>query len=217
LSLWISAGDVRTYANLDSTTGRYSDAAIGSNILAAQTFLEQKTGRLFTPQTGARKFTTENRAAISIPDVRSVTSVVLNGTSLTDGETYWLLPDRTFGGTGIYTGIQFRSFGRTRERWYLAVPDWWDRGLDMSRQYEQASLPNDLVITSSQWGWDPAPGDVRHAAKVLAAWMTKRADALLGNAVQTPDGSVLDFSRFPPEVNAVIETYRAAEQVVGVY
>lgn len=213
MTLWISAADVRTYANLDSTSGRYGDAALGSNIRAAQTLIEQRTGRLFGTSTGTRYFTTEGRAQLAIPDLRSVTSVVLSGTALTADETYWLLPDPKW--PQVYTSIQFRSFGRTRGRWYYAVPDWWDRGLDMDNTYESASLPNDLAITSNAWGWGTPPDDILHAAKTLAAWITKRADALLGNAVQTPDGTVLDYSQLPPEVNAVIATYRAGEQAVA--
>lgn len=213
MGLWISAADVRTFANLDGTSGRYSDAAIGSNILAAQTLIEQRTGRTFDAGTGTRYFTTENRAALTIPDLRSVVSVTLNGEQLVNGETYWLLPAPRW--PGIYTGIQFRAFGRSRGAWYLGIPDWWDRGLDLSSQYETTSLPNDLAIDSNGWGWDPPPADIRHAVKVLAAWMTKRADALLGNAVAMPDGSVIDYGEMPPEVNAVLATYRGGEQAVA--
>lgn len=214
MTLWISAADVRTFANLDGTTGRYSDAALGSNIRAAQTMLEQRTGRTFSPASGVRYFTTENRAAIAVPDVRAVISVTLNGEALTANETYWLLPDPKF--PEIYTGIQFRSFGRGRAPWYLGVPDWFDRGLDLPSPYGTSSMPNDLAISSSSWGWEAPPYDVLHAAKVLAAWITKRADALLGNAVQTPDGSVFDYSQMPPEVSAVIATYKIGEQAVAV-
>ena len=216
MSLWVTAAQVRSFANIDTTTGRYADAVIGSNILAAQEYISQKSGRQFDATTGSRKFTTENRAQLSIPDLRSVVSVTLNGSALTADETYWLLPDRRY--PTIYTAIQLRGFGRNRAPWYLGVPDWWDRGLDMEpTAYETSSLPNDLVIESNEWGWATLPSDVLHATKVLAAWLTKRADAMLGNAVQTPDGSIFDYSQYPPEVNAVIETYRGGEQVVAIY
>jgi len=215
LNQWISAADVRTYANLDGTAGRYSNGAIGSNILAAQQLIEQRTGRLFDAGSSTRKFTTEGRAQLAIPDLRSVQSVTLNGTALTADETYWLVPDPAY--PTIYTAIQFRAFGRNRARWYLSVPDWWDRGLDMDTAYETTSLPNDLVITSTEWGWATPPWDVLHAVKVTAAWMTKRADGILANAVQGPDGTVFDYSQLPPEVNAVIATYRVGEQMVAVF
>lgn len=215
MSQWISAADVRSFANIDSTTGRYSDAALGSNILAAQSLIEQRTGRQFSPQVATRYFTTEGRAALPIPDLRGVTSVTLNGTTLTANETYYLLPDPRY--PAVFSAIQFRAFGvRRRGSWYLSVPDWWDRGLDMPNGYDDSSLPNDLVIVSSLWGWSPIPYDVLHAAKALAAWMTKRADGLLGNAVQTPDGSIFDYSEFPPELNAVVAAYQTGAQMVAI-
>lgn len=215
VTYWVTPSQVRTFANLDSTSGRYSDAALGSNILAAQQLIEQRTGRLFTAGSGTRKFTTEGRAQLAIPDVRSVTTVTLNGATLTEDETYWLVGDPRF--PTVYTSIQFRAFGRNRSRWYLSVPDWWDRGLDMDSAYETSSLPNDLVITSTAWGWSEPPADVLHATKATAAWLTKRADALLGNAVQQPDGTVYAYDRYPPELDAIVSTYRVGEQAVQVF
>jgi hypothetical protein len=215
VSYWVTPAQVRTFANLDSSTGRYSDAALGSNILAAQQLIEQRTGRLFTAGSATRKFTTEGRAQLAIPDLRSVQTVTLNGTNLTADETYWLIQDAAF--PTIYTSIQFRAFGRNRAKWYLSVPDWWDRGLDMETAYETTSLPNDLVITSTEWGWADIPYDVMHATKAVAAWMTKRADALLGNAVQQPDGTVFAYDRYPPELDAILATYRVGEQMVSVF
>lgn len=214
MNLWISAADVRTYANLDGTAGRYSDAALGSNIRAAQQLIEQRTGRVFDAQTTSRTFTTEYRAQIAIPDVRSVSSVTFVGTALTANETYWLLPDPKF--PTVYTAIQFRVYGRNRLNWYLGNPNWYDRGLDMRVPYSTSSMPNDLVITGD-WGWSPPPWDILHATKVLAAWLTKRADGVLANAVQAPDGTVFDYSQMPPEVNAVIATYRVGEQAVSIF
>ena len=213
MSQWVTAADVRTFANIDGTAGRYSDAAIGSNILAAQALIEQRTGRQFDQSTGTRKFTTDGRAQLQIPDLRSASSVILNGSTLTADETYYLIADAAH--PTVYTAIQFRPFGRYRQPWYLSVPDWWDRGLDMPGGYSDSSVPNDLVITGN-WGWTTLPSDILHATKVVAAWLTKRADALLGNAVATPDGSVYAYDRFPPELDAIVATYKAGEQVVGV-
>lgn len=213
MALWVTAADVRTYANLDGTTGRYSNASIHSNTLAAQALIEQRSGRTFDQSTGTRYFTTEGRAQLAIPDLRSASSVTLSGSTLTANETYYLIPDGAY--PSVYVAIQFRPFSRGRQPWYLSVPDWWDRGLDMPNGYEGSSLPNDLAITGD-WGWDHVPSDVLHATKVLAAWLTKRADALLGNAVATPDGSVYAYDRFPPELDAIIATYKTGEQVISV-
>ena len=50
------------------------------------------------------------------------------------------------------------------------------------------------------------------AVKALAAWYTKRADALLAGAVANPEGAILDYSQLPQEVQSVIRTYRRGEQ-----
>ena len=214
MSLWVTATQVRTFANLDGTSGRYSDASIGSNILAAQALIEQRTGRQFDSTTGTRYFTTEGRAQLAIPDLRSVTSVTINGSTLAANETYYLLSDPRW--PSVYVAIQFRSFSRGRQPWYLSVPDWWDRGLDMTNGYADSSMPNDLAIASNEWGWATPPADVLHATKATAAWLTKRADAMLGNAVSMPDGSVYAYDRYPPELDAVVATYRIGEQAVGI-
>lgn len=212
MNQFITAADVRTFANISGTSGRYSDGSIGSNIIAAQGFIQRETARLFEQRDAtALTFTTEGRASISIPDIRTVSSVVWDGSTLTADESYWLLPDAKR--SGIYVGLQLRLY-RTSGKWYYSNPEWWDRGLDWARG-DLGSEPNDLVVTGD-WGWGDLPYDVLHAVKVLAAWYTKRADAVLANAVQGPDGAILDYSVLPPEVTDCIRTYRRGTQAVSV-
>lgn len=207
MNQFITAADVRTFANISGTTGRYSDASIGSNIIAAQGFLQREAARLFEKRDAATfSFTTEGRAAFAIPDLRNVTTVTWDGTDLTQNESYWLIPDAKQ--SGIYVALQLRVF-RREGNWFYSNPEWWDRGLDWNRPL--TSEPNDLTILGD-WGWDPLPEDVLHAVKVLAAWYTKRADALLAGAVANPEGAILDYSRLPPEVSDVIRTYQRGEQ-----
>ena len=80
------------------------------------------------------------------------------------------------------------------------------------------SLPNDLVITGD-WGYvDDAtmPEEVRHTAKVLAAYFTKRPDAILGGALATPEGGVVDLSQLPIEVQAFVAEWRIEQGVEAV-
>jgi hypothetical protein len=66
----VSAQQVRDYLNLEGTTGRYDDL-IGSNIRAAASFIERETMRQFENRSRDFPFTTEGRASMSIPDLRT--------------------------------------------------------------------------------------------------------------------------------------------------
>ncbi len=213
MNQWITAADVRTFANIAGTTGRYSDAALGSNILTAQSLLQRRSGRQWETQTAlAKTFDTEGAAQLPIPDLLSATSVTLNGAALVANESYWLIEDTRH--SGVFVAIQLRVFEHQYRAgpWYLANSEWFDRGLDLP-PYVGSGTPNDLVITGT-WGWSAVPYDVLHATKVLAGWLTKRGDALLANAVQLPDGSVLDYSSWPPEAQDVVREYARGAQAV---
>ena len=223
MAAFVTAADVRAYMDVDATSGKYADAVISSNIRAASSYLQRKTGRQFELQTGAVKtFTTHNRAALVIPDLQSVTSVTSLGTALVANESYWLLPDRR--SSGIYTGIQFRVPYQTLQGpWYLGNSEWWDRGLDMRGQSYYTSQPNDLVITGT-WGYNPLipgtaptiPDELLHPVKVLAAFYTLRPDSVLAGVSVTPDGTVRSYQQLPMEVATFIEEWSLGEQLVAI-
>ena len=201
-----------------SSSSKYTDSTIGSNIRAAGAWMERRTGRIFGNQSATtKKFTTNGKPSILLPGLRTATTVTLDGSALTADETYWLLPDAQQ--TGLYTGIQFRAWSTGGAPWYLGVPDWWDRGLDMpGGSSAGGSLPNDLSILGD-WGYvDDAtmPEEVRHTAKVLAAYFTKRPDAILGGALATPEGGVVDLSQFPIEVQSFVSDWRIEQGVEAV-
>ena len=212
---------VREYMDLNAvaSSSKYSDSTIGSNIRAAGAWMERRTGRIFGNRSATTmKFTTNGKASILLPGLRTATTVTLNSIVLTADETYWLLPDAQQ--TGLYTGIQLRTWETgTSAQWYYAVPDWWDRGLDMGgHTYASTSQPNDLSILGD-WGYvDDAtmPEEVRHVAKVLAGYFTKRPDAILGGALATPEGGVVDLSQFPIEVQAFVAEWRIEQGVEAV-
>lgn len=210
----VAIADVRAYLDVDGTTGKYSDTLIASNIRASASFLERTAGRQFERQTATTKyFTTEGRAALRIPDLRTATSVTLQGATLDADESYWLVGANY----GVSTGIQFRAFGSGRYGTYLGNPEWFDRNLDRDwyRYGSYSSLPNDLVITGN-WGHDPYPWEFLHAVKVLAAWYTKRPASVLANVAFTPDGNVLNYAEFPPEVAAFVKAWRLGAELVAV-
>jgi hypothetical protein len=218
-AMFVSVAEVRAYLSLNApgTDSKYSDATISSNIMSAGWTLERACGRLFGDVTATKKFSTDGRAQMYIPGLRTATSVTLQGTTLTADTTYWLLPDDQQ--TGVYTGIQFRAFRGPSSggRWWLGNPEWFDRNLD-SPFYPGnyglgGTLPNDLVI-AGDWGYSTIPDPVLLATKALAAWYTLRPDALLSGARFTPDGNIFDLSKYPTEVQAFITDWKTGEQAV---
>ena len=210
----VSVTDVRDYLNVSGTSGQYSDGLIGSNIRFAFNYLQRITHRQFEKQDNTTKtFTTNGQASISIPDLRSATSVVLNGSTLEQNSTYWFIEDERH--EGIYTGIQFRAFGTRGD--YRAYSDWFDRNLDQLwyKGTLQNGLPNDTAITGN-WGHDPQPDEVQIATKVMAAWLTVRPDALLTATRTTPDGNPIELSALPDEVALFIEAWSAGPILTGV-
>lgn len=195
---------VRDYLNITATTGQYSSTLIGSNINTATGFLQRRTGRQFEWQGSnhTKTFTTNGKAAVTIPDLAVANSVALQEQALTADSTYWLLPDPKT--SGIFTGIQFRPFGRYD---YRSNPQWFDRDLDNPRWSYGSTLPNDLAITG-EWGYQTWPADVLMAVTILAAYYTKFPDAIISGGIQTTEGTVV--IGFPDPVQAFIEDWRLA-------
>ena len=213
MNLWLTPTSVRDAVGLGSTGGRYSDDSIGSNIRAAQTLIERQAQRQFEQQDGVTKvFSTEGRASMAIPDLRTVTSATSQGIALVADSTYWLIPDAMQ--TGVYVAIQLRPYAVAGPHNYKSNPEWFDRNLDSPWYWMGGSsggLPNDLSITGN-WGWVDKPFDLLNGVKALAAWLTKRYDAVLAGAMQEPaTGAIYDYTQWPPEAQNVISTYRRGE------
>lgn len=215
MAAFIVASEVRDYLGIASTSGQYSAAVIGSNIRAASDYLQRRTGRQFEAQDAtAKTFTTHNRASLIIPDLRTASSVVRDGSALEAGTTHHLLPDRR--SSGIYTAIQFRvPISRDDGPWYLHAADWWDRGLDWEKRGYWSSSPNDLVVTGD-WGYAAYPDELLHATKILAAFYTKRPDSVLAGVSVTTEGAVLSYRELPIEVRVFIDEWTLDEQAVAV-
>lgn len=210
MNLWLTPADLRIFMETDRTTGRYADAPLGSNIRAAQGFLERQTGRRFDTGSGSITLSSHGRAVVSIPDLRSVTSVTLQGATLEADASYWLLPDAKH--SGVYVNVQLRAFGGD----YRSNPQWFDRNLDQPWYREGSGLPNDLVITSSAWGWDSKPDELLIGVKALAAWLTKRADAALSGGIVDAAGTVFDYTQWPPEAQAARRIFMRGPQFEAV-
>jgi hypothetical protein len=216
VSQFATAAELRSYMDISATTGRATDANLNLFLQAASDFLERETGRIITASGSntARTFSTFGAAAITIPDLRTVSSVTLQDTALVADSTYYLIPSRQqpVAGNTIYTGIQFRAYDRYD---YRANPEWFDRNLDHWRWNRGYSLPNDLVITGL-WGWTTVPPQWKLATLVLAGYEYKRPDSLLANVAITPEGALLNYGQMPPEVRELIDGWRLTEAVVTV-
>ena len=206
---FVNASNVRSFAAVDSINHPWSESNLGSNIRAASAFLQRATGRQFEAQTGVTKsFTTNGGAYLSIPDLRTASSVTLSGSTLTADTDYWFIPDRMQ--SGVYIGIQFRPFGGRGG--YRSFPDWFDTNKDAWWWPHYGSDVHDLTITGD-WGHDPVPDELMHATKALALWYTKRPDASLSNTIQTPEGNVFDLSQLPAEAQEFIRNWKIGSMV----
>ena len=210
--------DVRAVIALNASSGsNYSADTINSNIRSAAWFLERATNRIARNETDLTlKFSTQGRVAIHIPGLRSPSEVLLNTASLSEDESYWLIPDAMQ--SGVHTAIQFRAFSRGYDsNWYKAIPDWFDRNLDSPKwQYaDRMSLPNDLTIRGA-WGYTDAtlPEPWRQANKVLAAYYTLHSDVLL-SSVRVVEGGAFDLSQYPIEIQSFVTDWKTGTEAVG--
>jgi hypothetical protein len=211
LAEFTTAAAVKDYISASGTTGQWSNALIGSNIIAASGNLQRWTNRQFEPQGSntavTKTFSTRGRAYMTIPDLQSASAVVHNDSTLTADETYYLLPDRN--NTGVYTGIQLPSLRDHGN--YRSHRDWFDRNLDHWHwSGRMDDIPNDLTITGV-WGHNPYPPELEHATKVLAAWYTVRPDSKFGAVAVTPGGAEIDISQMPAEVREFVRTWKLGD------
>jgi hypothetical protein len=204
----VTVSGFRDFMEWTGTTGRKSTTNLEVLLNAASDFLERRTGRLITASASntTRKFTTNGRAYVSIPDLRIGDSVTLQSTALTVDEGYWLVPSRQ--DADIAIGVQLRAFGLD----YRGNPDWFDRNLDTNQYWANTGLPNDLVIVGL-WGHTFTPPAWRMAIYALAGYYYQHADALFSGARATPDGFLLNLDSLPSEVRDLVNDWGLSDQV----
>ena len=237
MTLLVDASAVRDYLQLNAvaSTSQYSDQTISSNILAAQSALEQACNRYFVPRTftvdAPWKTTTYLRAIVSLPGFRTFDTVTWGGSTMVEDQSFWALPDAQQ--SGVFTGIQFRAMRADPNGapWWYADSNWWDKALDSpfypgnyGGGYYYTSMPNDLRIAGDA-GYDPTldqgdqgypPFALLHAIKVLASFFTMRPASILADVAITAQGGVLTYSQMPAEVAQFIAAWRAGQQIVSV-
>lgn len=188
-----TVADVRTLIDLEADgTSKYGNGTIQSNIYAASEFIEKSCNRYFGNRSGITlTLTTNGEAAISLPGVRAITSVLKDGSALTANETYYLIPDDQQ--SGVYTGLQFRAYGP-----YGLPSTWFDRGYDLpdfQRRVGLGSLPNDLTVVADVGYLDAdLPQMLRLVTKALAGALTLYGPSVLTGTLVTPEGNTLATS-----------------------
>jgi hypothetical protein len=208
----VTVASVRDYMQVTDTTGQWSAGIIGSNIQLASKRLQRMTNRQWEPSSETKVFSTEGRAFLPIPDVRSVTSVILNDATLTT-DSYDLLPSQA--DAAIFIGIQFPTLIRG---WHPGL-NTFDINYNHLRWtgYRYETLPNNLSIASTAWGHAEAswPIEVIGAIRAFAAFLTLRPDALLSGAKESlSSGAVFDMSRLPLEVQEFVSSWANLEMAV---
>ncbi len=239
MNLIVTSQQVRDYLQLNSpgSSSRYSDQTIGSNIRAAQSYLERECHRYFYDHPGVTWATTTLlMAQVDIPGFRTFTSVTWGGTTLSvaipgDGNTSpsaWglLEPSEGVGDAArLVTALQFRPWRVDSDRpWYYADRYWWDKALDSpffpgnwGGGYAWTSMPNDLVIVGDGgYAAETEPEAVKHVVKVLSAWYTERPASVMSNMAVTPSGGNLEYSALPPEVLEFVADWKQGRQAVSV-
>ena len=239
MNLIVTPEQVRQYLELNSpgTSSRYSDDTIGSNIRAAQAFLEGECHRFFYDHPGVRwAKTTLLQAQVDLPGFRTFDSVRWGGADLSvavpgDGNespSAWGLWEASPGvpdESRLVIALQFRPWRADNDGpWWYADRGWFDKLLDSpfypgnwGGGYAWTSMPNDLVIVGDG-GYAPEsePELLKHVVKVLAGWYTMRPASILATMAVTPQGGVISYTDLPPEVAAFIADQRIGTQVQSV-
>lgn len=167
----------------DPETGQYADELINGHIDTSEELLASKTGRQFAAQTAATKTFRVRGRYVRIPDLRSASAVTYDGRALTAEIDYWLVEDSMH--AGIYVAMRL-AFAPS------------------------SGIPLLLSITGN-WGHDPAPPGLVTADTILAAWLTKSPDAVLGGVIQVGEGAFVDISKLPaPVYNFIVNWDRNA-------
>lgn len=235
----VTPQSVREYILLNSpgSTSRYSDQTVGSNIEAAQSYLERECHRFFYDHPGVTwASTTMLQAQVDVPGFRSFDSITWGQSAMTlstpDAQNananVWGLWEPSEGcedGHRLVCALQFRPWRVDNERpWYYADPMWWDKALDspfypgnFGGGYAYTSMPNDLIIVGDG-GYSPGhePAAVKHTVKVLAAWYTMRSASLMANVAATPQGGTIEYGDMPPEVYEFVADWKLGRQVASV-
>ena len=176
---WLTVESYKSWAN-DETSA--SDTLIQEAINASGEWLNSESARNLTLVDGstvasARSFRPNGSSFLNITDAAEITSVVENGTTLTEDTHFQAEPfDNLHEVTGAY---------RPYDRLTRLDANWYTNG------------PRPTVTVTAKWGWSSIPAVVVTAARVLTSdWLANR-QVRLGVVGSTADGFSIGLPENP--------------------
>lgn len=171
-------------ARIESYTGRSFTQDPPPDSLGGDT-LAPVTRDVFPMRSTGGWTPTAYNLLVQIPDARQITMVAIEGTPITNWVAVGQPPFRT-----------------------LNVPDLLYRYFQPN--YLQLTQLGPKITITGRFGFVPPPADIKDAALMMVARRYRERDASYGDAVQTPDGGVVNYFRqFPASVQATLDAYRS--------
>ena len=182
---YLTVASYKDWANDDTSA---SDDLIEEAINASEEWIDTESGRRLVVVDGsttatAQSFRPDGSCYLNIPDAAEITSVVENGTTLTEDTHFQAEP---FGNLHPTTAA-YRPYDRlTRLDAF-----WYTNG------------PRATVVVTAKWGWTAIPSAVVTAARVLTSdWLANR-QVRLGVVGSTADGFSIGIRENPNVLRAL--------------
>jgi hypothetical protein len=196
-----------------TTTG--DDTLVTGLLADAIAQASHDTGRTFSAASNVTtRYSTDGQASLVIHD-RPYTDasrvVTLGGSTQTEGNGVWFLPDRR--DQNITTTIQLRYYDTALPDWYKADPAWFDRNLDR-RNYTNGS-PNDLVITGII-GMPFPDQDVTNGILTLLSFLYWKQKSGGSGIVNGPTGELVELADLDAQYARFVERWRIRTAVSSV-
>lgn len=180
------------YAGIDSGSAQVDREFLGDLLDSAEEWAERQITRTFAPlpapvngaDTGTpvvKKFNAKRRNSITVPDLRVITSITLDGVALVEGTDY-----------------EIDNYDEPATM------------VDLNpNRIALASQRQELVITG-RWGfWPVGPWKAKEGILVLAARAYRRRDASWQDMLTTEDGTTTIFAEdLPTETKMMFEQFR---------
>lgn len=190
---YCSVADVTARLHGGTQFGAATESVLEQAIEAASRAIDGMTGdRFYEDDAATRYFTAQESAYLSVPSLRSVTTLKTDE----DG-------DGTYELTWATTDYRLRPLNAAADgRPYTSI------GLKTGGLYAFPTGMEAGVQILGDWGWDAVPHAVREACIVLSTRLFKRKDAPFGIAGTPELGQVNYIAANDPDVKVLLAPYR---------